>query len=173
MGVFYITKIVKIRIIMCPETLPLRARSSACVQPTFSPHSSSDPPWAISWCHRVCWHCNAEYLQLLQRSWSVRSQSNMNRYTFAELHDMNPIYCKAWGNGREAQRIIQERYPQQQFPHQTTFSSIDRRLEYCSFEINKRTVGSPRTVRTPYLEETVFDTIEEKPSSSTCTTARA
>jgi hypothetical protein len=29
---------------MCPETLPLWVWSSACVQPTFSPHSSGDRP---------------------------------------------------------------------------------------------------------------------------------
>jgi hypothetical protein len=33
-------------------------------------------------------------------------------------------------------------------------------------------VGHPRTVRTPDLEGAVLDTIEEKPSSSTCTTMR-
>jgi hypothetical protein len=32
--------------------------------------------------------------------------------------------------------------------------------------------GTCRTVRTPDLEEAVLDTIEEEPSSSTCTTAR-
>jgi hypothetical protein len=86
---------------------------------------------------------------------------------------MNLVYGEARGNGREAQRIYQEHYPQRQLPHCTTFASIDRRLrEYGSLEINKHTAGRPRTVRAPDLEETVLDTIEEKPSSSTRTTAR-
>jgi hypothetical protein len=56
-------------------------------------------------------------------------------------------------------------------PH--SHRSIDRRLrEYGSLETNKRTAARPRTVRTPDLEETVSDTIEEKPSSSTRTSAR-
>jgi transposase len=97
----------------------------------------------------------------------------MNRYTFAELSDMHLIYGEARGNGREVQRIHQERYPQRQLPHRTTFASIDRRLrEYGSLEINKLMAGHPRTVRAPDLEEAVLDTIEEKPSSSTRTTAR-
>jgi hypothetical protein len=97
----------------------------------------------------------------------------MNRYTFAELSDMHLVYGEARGNGREAQRIYQERYPQRLLPHCTTFVSIDRRLrDYGSLEINKRTASSHRTVRTPDLEEAVLDTIEEKPSSSTRTTAR-
>jgi hypothetical protein len=51
--------------------------------------------------------------------------------------------------------------------------SIDRRLRmYGSLETNKRTAGRARTVWTQNLEETMLDTIEEKPSSSTRTTAR-
>jgi hypothetical protein len=69
---------------------------------------------------------------------------------------MRPVYGKARGNGLEAQRIYQERYLQRQLPHHTTFASIDRRLrEYGSLQINKRTAGRPRTVRTPDLEEAV------------------
>jgi transposase len=85
---------------------------------------------------------------------------------------MHLVYGEARGNDREAQRIYQERYPQLQLSHHTTFASIDRRLrEYGSLEINKLTARSPRTVRTPDLEEAVLDTIEEKPSSSTRTIA--
>jgi hypothetical protein len=36
----------------------------------------------------------------------------MNRYIFVELSDMHLVYGEARGNGREAQRIYQERYPQ-------------------------------------------------------------
>jgi hypothetical protein len=133
-----------VHINMCPEKLPLWGWSSACVQPTFSPYSSGDPPWALSCCHRVCRHCSAEYVQLSQSPWSFRSQSNMNRYTFVELSDMHLVYGEARGNGREAQRIYQECYSQRQLPHRTTFASIDRRLrEYGSLEINKRTAGRP------------------------------
>jgi hypothetical protein len=86
---------------------------------------------------------------------------------------MHPVFSEARGNGREAQRIYKERYPQLQLPHHTTFASIGRRLrDYGSLDINKRTAGRPRTVRTPDLEEAVLDTVEEKPSSSTRTTAR-
>jgi hypothetical protein len=92
---------------------------------------------------------------------------------FFGLHGHCPVYGEAQVNGREAQIIYQERYPQRQLPHHTTFASIDRRLrEYCSLEINKRTAGRPRTVRTPDLGEAASDTIDEKPSSSTRTTAR-
>jgi hypothetical protein len=50
---------------------------------------------------------------------------------------------------------------------------IDRQatVEYGSLEIDKLMAGRPRTVQTPDLEEAVRDTIEEKPSSITCTTA--
>jgi hypothetical protein len=156
---------------MCPETLPLWVWSSACVQPTFSPHSSSGPPWALSCCHYVCWHCSAKYIQSWQSLWSLRSQSNVNRYTFVELSDMHLVNNEARGNGHEPQRISQDRYPQQQLPHHTTFTSINKWLqEYGSLEINKHTVGHHRTVRTPDLEEAILDKIEEKPSSSTRTT---
>jgi hypothetical protein len=95
----------------------------------------------------------------------------MNRYTLAELSVMHLVYGGAQGNGREAQRIYQERYPQQQLPHHTMFASIDRRLrEYGSLQINNCTAGCPRTVRTPDFDKAVLDTIEEKPSSSTSTT---
>jgi hypothetical protein len=97
---------------MCLEMLPLWIWSSACVQPIFRPRTSGDPPWELSCSHRVCWHCSAEYVQLLQSVWSFRSQSNMN--TFAELSDMHLVYGEAEGNGREAQRIYQECYPQRQ-----------------------------------------------------------
>jgi hypothetical protein len=88
---------------------------------------------------------------------------------------MHLVHGEARGIGREAQRIYQDPHPQRQFPDHTTFASIDRRLrEYGSLEINKHTAGRPKTDRTPDLEEAVFvlDTIEEKPSSSTRTTAR-
>jgi hypothetical protein len=103
-----------VHVIMCLETLPLCIWSSACVQPIFSPHMSGDPPWEFSCSHRVCWHCSAEYVQLSQSVWSFKSQSNMKRYTFAELSDMHLVYSQARGNGREAQRIYQKRYPQRQ-----------------------------------------------------------
>lgn len=71
---------------------------------------------------------------------------------------MHHVYGEAQGNGRETQRIYQEGYPQRKLPHHTTFASINRRLrEYCSLEINKSTVGRPRSVRTPVLEEAVLD----------------
>jgi hypothetical protein len=70
---------------------------------------------------------------------------------------MHPVYGEAQGNGLEAQRIYQECYPERQLPQ---------------LEIDKRTAGRARTVRTPDLEETVLDTIGEKPSSSTRTNAR-
>jgi hypothetical protein len=142
---------------MCLETLSLWVWSSACVQPTFSPHSPGDPPWALSCCHRVCWHCIAEYVQLSQSLWSLRSQSNVNRYIFAEMGITHLVYGEGQGNGCEAQRIYQERYPQPQLPHHTPFASMDRRLrEYGSLQINKRTGGLPRTVRTLDLEEAVL-----------------
>jgi hypothetical protein len=95
----------------------------------------------------------------------------MNRYTFAQLSDMRFVYgTMTRGSGREAERNYQERYPERQLPHHTTFASIDRRLrEYGSLEINKRTAGLPRTVRTPDLEEAVLYKIEEKTSNSTRT----
>jgi hypothetical protein len=95
----------------------------------------------------------------------------MNRYIFAELSDMHLAYGDARGNGRESRRIYQERYPRQ-LPHHTTFTSIDRRLRDGSLEINRSTAVRPKTVRTSALEEAVLDAIEEKPSSSTRTTAR-
>jgi hypothetical protein len=85
---------------------------------------------------------------------------------------MNLVYGMTRDNDHEAQRIYQERYPHH-LSHHITFPSIDRRLwDYGSLEINKRTAGHPRTVRTPDMEEVVKDTIEEKPFSSTRTTAR-
>jgi hypothetical protein len=129
-GVFYITKSRKnVHIIMCLETFPLWVWSSACVQLTFSPHLSGDLPWALSCHHHICCHCIAQYVQLSQSPWSLFSQSNMNRYTFAELSDMHLIYSEVQGNGCEAQRIYQECYPQWQLPHHTTFASIDRWLQ--------------------------------------------
>jgi hypothetical protein len=146
--------------------------SSVCVQPTFSLYSYSDSPSELSCCHRVCWHYSAEYIQLSQSAWSLASQSNMNRYTFAELSDVHLVYGEARGNGREAQRIHQKRYPQRQLPHHTTFASIDTRLrEYGTLEIKTRTAGRSRTVRTRNLEEAMLDTVEGKPFSSTRTTA--
>jgi hypothetical protein len=96
----------------------------------------------------------------------------MNRYTFAELNDVHLVYREARGNGREAPKNVPETLPS------TTVATpyhvrIDRQATAGVWYIgdNKRTAGRSRTVRTPDLEEAMLDTIEEKPSSSTRTTA--
>lgn len=63
-----------------------------------------------------------------QNQSSFISQSDTERYKFAELSDMNLTYRKAQGHGREAKTIYQERYLQRQLPHRT---KSHRSTGYC------------------------------------------
>jgi len=92
----------------------------------------------------------------------------MPEYSFEEFADIVFVYGKADGNGRLAQRIYEETYPNRTIPHHSTFASVFHRLRGTGhFEVKRPNAGRPREVRTPQLEEEILNFIEIDPSTST------
>lgn len=52
----------------------------------------------------------------------------MHQFTNIEMTDMLLAYGKMDCNGRAAQRLYVERFPDRHAPHHSTFASIERRL---------------------------------------------
>jgi hypothetical protein len=89
-------------------------------------------------------------------------------YTWIEETDIFLACGAAEGNGRMAQRLYQERFPNRRLPHHRTFASINRRLrETGSLNVNRLDCGWGRTVRTPKFGEAVLNMVADTPSSST------
>lgn len=95
----------------------------------------------------------------------------MERYTNSELADMHLAYGAAGCNGRAAQRLYAERYPNRQIPCHAFFARVHQRLSTTgSFD-----GGRPereRSVRTPDNEEAVLNLVEDNPGLSTRDIAR-
>lgn len=95
-------------------------------------------------------------------------------YTFAEMTDMLLVYGMAHCNGREAERLYSERFPDRRHPCRATFASIERRLrEHGALSVHRPDAGVNRTLRTIQLEEAILELVENEPSTSTRTIARA
>lgn len=98
----------------------------------------------------------------------------MVEYTCIEYTDMVLVYGEARGNGRAARRLYEERYPNRATPSHTLFSKVVQRLrETGTFTVNRADCGAPRRRRTPNVEEGILHRVEETPSTSTRTIARA
>jgi hypothetical protein len=78
----------------------------------------------------------------------------MAAYTWDEMTDILLAYSAADGNGRMAQRLYQERFPNRWNPHHSTFASINRRL---------RETGSLNVNRHDFLEHSLPELLEDVP----------
>lgn len=98
----------------------------------------------------------------------------MAAFTSQEMADMHLIYGEARGNGMEAQRLYQERFPNRRHPHHATFASIHQRLrDSGTFQVDRHDTGRERTVRTPGFEEQVLEMVAQDPTTSTRAVGRA
>jgi hypothetical protein len=92
----------------------------------------------------------------------------MAAYTWDEMTDILLACGAADGNGRMAQRLYQERFPNRRLPHHSTFASTNRRLrETGSLNVNRHDFGWVRTVRTLRFEEAVLNVVADTPSTNT------
>lgn len=93
----------------------------------------------------------------------------MAEFSNHELTDMHFCYGLANGNGREAKRLYEEKFPNRVSPHHSKFQKIHQHLsEHGKFY--KRDSSRPareRTIRTAETEENVLHQIENNPSTST------
>jgi hypothetical protein len=88
--------------------------------------------------------------------------------TWNEITDILLACSAADRNGRMAQRLYQERFPNRRLPHHSTFASINQRLrETGLLHVNRHDYGQGRTARTPRFEEAVLNMVADTPSSST------
>jgi transposase len=89
-------------------------------------------------------------------------------YTLHEYTDMILTYGADNENGREAQRLYAEKFPNRRQPHHSSFSSVTRRLRETGYlQYKNHSGGRPRSTRTVDFEENVLDMVEENPSTST------
>lgn len=88
-------------------------------------------------------------------------------YTNLELTDMVLMYGRALGNGREAQRLYRETFPDRAVPDHHTFAATVQHLrdngEYRPQTINR---GRQRTPRVLDAEPEILNIVEENPSIS-------
>jgi hypothetical protein len=97
----------------------------------------------------------------------------MVEYSNSDLTDMHFFYGRANGNGREAQRLYQEAFPNRPQPSFKIFGRLHARLsENGSFKSNLNGQGRPSVVATPQLEVRVLNLVEENPSLSSRRIAR-
>jgi len=67
---------------------------------------------------------------------------NMERFTWAKLADFHLAYSAVHGNGREAQRIYNERFLNRAYPDYCTFSSVNHHLqETGTLAVNRHSTG--------------------------------
>jgi hypothetical protein len=63
---------------------------------------------------------------------------NMERFTWAKLTNIRIVYGAMYGNGREAQRVYHEHFPNRMRPDNRMFASLDRRVwETGTFAVNR------------------------------------
>lgn len=92
----------------------------------------------------------------------------MEDFTNDEKADMHYMYGRANGNGREALRMYQAQFPDRRMPDHRMFQRLHRQLcETGSFLSTRHTAGRPTYVRSPSLEETILNIVNERPSLST------
>ncbi|KAJ8882097.1 hypothetical protein PR048_018585 [Dryococelus australis] len=102
------------------------------------------------------------------------SPINMAEFTFEEYTDMILVYVTAEGNEISARRLYQERYTQRAAPSYNLFVTVTQRLRgQGTFTTDRNYCGAPKRRRTPELEEAVLHHVEQSPSASTRTIARA
>lgn len=90
----------------------------------------------------------------------------MARYTNTELAEMHLAYGAADCNGRAAQRLYAQRYPNRQTPSHIIFARLHRRLSNSgSFMVE--TQEHARRVITPNIEDTVLNLVQNNPGIST------
>ena len=88
----------------------------------------------------------------------------MADYTLDELTDMHLIY----GEAREARRLYAERFLRRRLPNHVTFQRLDARIrETGVLRTARPDAGRPRSVQTIQFEDTVWQRIEDNPSTST------
>lgn len=93
----------------------------------------------------------------------------MAAFTNQEYADMLMAYGKADGNGREAKRIYEERFPTRRQPNRHTFETTFRRLRETG-NLNRREPGVTRQ-RNVADDERVLEAFNEDPTASIRTVA--
>ena len=91
----------------------------------------------------------------------------MERYTFAELRDMQFMYGRAIGNAKEAQRLYRSHYPNRRQLLARKFQAVHRRLGETSALRPLHHVGRRRSIRTVEIEEEVLAHVQKQSSTST------
>ncbi|XP_023222180.1 uncharacterized protein LOC111623730 [Centruroides sculpturatus] len=85
----------------------------------------------------------------------------MQHFTNAELADINLMYEAVNRNGRAAQRLYRERFPNREILNHQTFKQVHRQLhESGFFNANRHDVGRPCSARTVPVEEDVICAVE-------------
>ena len=98
----------------------------------------------------------------------------MDNYTTMELADLHLTYGEALCNGRTAQRLYIQKFPNRRHPSNKIFARIDHRLrETGSLLPCLRHNCRNRTVRTQMFEEDILHLIAEQPSTSIRSIAHA
>lgn len=80
---------------------------------------------------------------------------------------MHLIYGEAHSNGRKAQRLYMQRFPNRRRPSHTMFAKINRRLRETGTLSTTQHRYRARTTRTLEFEEEVLNLFEERPNTST------
>jgi hypothetical protein len=109
------------------------------------------------------------HVSVVSLHWCMSDFSKeMAAFSWDKMIDILLSYGAADGNGKIAQRLYQERFPDRRIPHHSTFASINRRLrETGSWNINRHDCGRVRTVRTPRFEKALLNLVADTPSTST------
>jgi hypothetical protein len=82
-------------------------------------------------------------------------------------------YEETRGNGREALRIYQQRFPRRNHPHHAMIAQLHQCLRETGFLCSQHFGGGRHNVRTPEFEEAVLEKIANEPSTSTCAIGHA
>ncbi|CAG9760341.1 unnamed protein product [Ceutorhynchus assimilis] len=90
----------------------------------------------------------------------------MEHYFYAKLADMHMIYGEAGGNGRRAERLYAERFPESHQPSHVIFVWIHGRLRESGSGQCLGGAGRPFAVRRAEFEEAVLHHVEDNPSIS-------
>ena len=91
-------------------------------------------------------------------------------FTTVELANMHFCYGQANGNGREAQRIYQDKYPNLTLPHHTKFQKIHQQLLETGSLSSKTPSSANNCIRPLHhseQREDVLEAIDNDPNTST------
>jgi hypothetical protein len=94
---------------------------------------------------------------------------NMECFTWAKLTNIHLVYGAVYGNGREAQSVYHECFPNRMCPDNRMFASVDRRLwETGAFSVNRQNTGWGRSIHVPQFDDGL-QRFENNPSKTTFT----